>query len=863
MRNFARILVYLLTLAGVLLAQGEVMEGVALVKLTPDAINPPYPQVLTTGSFGSAEFQAYLSSIGFTEAQKIFDFNPEDTLGTDIYGNPVKLIDLSLFYSFHFDTTQDVWEVLDSLKSFEEVEHAVPSWILRPALTPNDPYYDYYQWALDSLFYTNADINAYKAWNLETGSSSIKVAVLDEGVDTAQPDLRGRVIGGTETADDPWPGWWGKWSDILPHGGHGTNVTGVIGARTDNDTGVAGVMWDVRFFSVRVFTETGIEPITTSEWVAEGIDWARQHGAHMINMSLGWPVSWQWLSDLYSCVTGNPPIISCLWYSDPLFAAAHNAYLSGISLFAAMGNDDNDEPNLPAVMKDVIAVGASNRYNRRVNPSENGWGSNFGSWIDFVAPGVYHYTTKRNGNNYEYFSGTSCATPLALGVAGLVLSVSQRRGLNLSNDDLRHILRLTAEDIEDPGFDERTGFGRIDAYEAVRLVSEPFEVIRENLVGGASELVFSGNWETINGYGGLAAGVYNVDKYKVSRHVTFSEALAENPYVWIREREFKGWSQSNPNDEYPWARITNLSPEGFDIETYVYYVKTRLDYGGTINQWFPAAPQDVVFAFTSIGHRPLYAPTNLNAQNEEASVDLFWQDNSDNEMGFLIYCSEDGQNFGIIDTVWTNGNGIGQRSYTDSTVELEHTYWYKVKAFAQDFHSDESNVDSITTNLLAPSNLSASSYAPWTSVSLTWQDNSNYEDGYIVQRTALLEHPESDDSVVTFILPPGQGPYTFIDTTAKASSDYIYKVWAFRNDGVNSDTLTARVRTYPYYPVFDSLSVASPNGRHMIYNNGFMDAVYIRRSHSCHLIPSFFSRAQTRVRIGPESLFMSAPVTPA
>jgi len=310
MRNFVLILIYLLVMAGVLSAQGEVMKGVALVRLAPDVMSPPYPQILTIGSFGSQEFQAYLSSIGFTEAQKIFDFNPEDTLGTDIYGNPVKLIDLSLFYSFHFDTMQDVWEVLDSLKSFEEVEHAVPSLILRPALTPNDPYYNYYQWALDSLYYTNADINAYKAWNLETGSSSVKVAILDSGIDDDQPDLVSRVIGGTVTADDPWPGWWGDWRDILPHGGHGTNVAGVIGARTDNGTGVAGVMWDVCFYSVRVFTETGADVITTSEWVAEGIDWARQHGAHMINMSLSWPVSWQWLNELYGCVTGNPPIIS-------------------------------------------------------------------------------------------------------------------------------------------------------------------------------------------------------------------------------------------------------------------------------------------------------------------------------------------------------------------------------------------------------------------------------------------------------------------------------------------------------------------------------------------------------------------------
>jgi len=172
-----------------------------------------------------------------------------------------------------------------------------------------------------------ADIRAPEAWDFQKGRNDVIIAVVDGGVDYNYEDLdpgdRSRVIQGIDTGnddDDPMDDLTGDW------GNHGTSVAGIIGAMTDNNRGVAGVMWNLKIMPIKVAGEHSIGPFhweAAYEWdIAEGIDWAREYGADVINLSLGGYEEW-WH-----------------FWDDPVKHAVANAFNAGIVVVAAMGNDN-------------------------------------------------------------------------------------------------------------------------------------------------------------------------------------------------------------------------------------------------------------------------------------------------------------------------------------------------------------------------------------------------------------------------------------------------------------------------------------------------------------------------------------------
>ena len=138
--------------------------------------------------------------------------------------------------------------------------------------------------------------------------------------------------------------------------------------------------------------------------------------------------------------------------------------------------------------------------------------------------------------------------------AGLLLSESRDLGLGLTGDDLREIIRRTADDKGPSGFDVEYGYGRVNAYEALRLVQAPNTVAHLNRTGGNVELTWNNHTHTfLRPEGGpIAAGVYyGVRQYRVSGHITFSGAYQTPPEVWAKMSRVQGWREFQPQQPNP------------------------------------------------------------------------------------------------------------------------------------------------------------------------------------------------------------------------------------------------------------------------------------------------------------------------
>jgi thermitase len=211
--------------------------------------------------------------------------------------------------------------------------------------------------------------------------------------------------------------------------GHGTHVTGIAGALTNNGKGVAGGCFECELLIAKVMSPIGF---TTDSRIVEGINWSVNHGADVVNLSLGG--------------SGD---------SSVLRMAVNRAYGQGAVVVAAAGNEGTNVPQYPAAYSKVIAVSATTADGRLARFS------NRGDWVDLAAPGTDILSTRMSGG-YDRMSGTSMSAPFVSGLAGLLAS----RGM--SADSIRQSMQTTAKDLGPAGDDPQFGHGRIDADNAVR-----------------------------------------------------------------------------------------------------------------------------------------------------------------------------------------------------------------------------------------------------------------------------------------------------------------------------------------------------------------------------------------------------------
>jgi thermitase len=307
---------------------------------------------------------------------------------------------------------KNVEAAIKGLENNPYVEYAEPNYVFTATWTPNDTYYNDYQYGLKTT-YTNY------AWDVARGSSSQEIAVLDTGVDYAHPDLDGKTIRGYDFVDNDWY--------PMDLNGHGTHVAGIAAAETNNGTGIAGTAPNTKILAVRVLDANGSGSLQD---IADGIRYAADAGAEVINMSLG-----------------------CNCHTVTLEDAVNYAYNKGVVLVAAAGNDNVSTTFEPASYTNVIAVGAVDRYDRKASFS------NYGTWVDVVAPGVDIASTYPS-NRYVYLSGTSMASPFVAGLAALL------KGQGRSHVQVRQAIEQTADPVSGTGSYSR--YGRINSNDAVR-----------------------------------------------------------------------------------------------------------------------------------------------------------------------------------------------------------------------------------------------------------------------------------------------------------------------------------------------------------------------------------------------------------
>jgi subtilisin family serine protease len=283
---------------------------------------------------------------------------------------------------------------------------------------PNDPY-NYVQRNLDT-------INVAGAWRTTTGDPSVVVAVLDTGVDLTHPDIYGvDVVAPHNVLDDT--------TDVYDRFGHGTHVAGTIIARADNGEGMTGMAPGVSLMPVKVLDEFGFGSLSD---VMDGIDWAANHGADIINMSLGGDLDDDEIALFQSVVTG-----------------AHD---NGALLVAAAGNDGSARRLYPASLNDVVSVAATDPLDKAASFSQRN------TAVDIAAPGVATLSTIPRGE-YDFYTGTSMAASQVSGAAALLLSA--RPGL--VPGEAEAVLRASARDVGASGYDIYVGDGIVDVAAAL------------------------------------------------------------------------------------------------------------------------------------------------------------------------------------------------------------------------------------------------------------------------------------------------------------------------------------------------------------------------------------------------------------
>lgn len=310
-----------------------------------------------------------------------------------------------------------VEDAIAYLETQPNVLYAEPNYFVYADDTyPSDPSF--------SLQYGLTNIRAPQGWDWATGAGWVTIAILDSGVDYLHSDLAGKVLPGFDFVNGD--------SDAMDDNGHGTHVAGIAAAATNNGVGISGASWGANILPVKVLNASGNGTYVN---VANGIIWATDHGAQVINMSLG---------------GASPSIV--------LEDAVNYACTRGVVLVGSTGNSGGSLVLYPAHYAPVIAVAATDAGNN-IAPF-----SNFGNQVDLAAPGDQIYSLYPGGG-YGYRSGTSMSAPYVSGLAAILIGLPG----NYNAGWVENQMETTALDLGAPGWDPYYGFGLIQMDVAIQV----------------------------------------------------------------------------------------------------------------------------------------------------------------------------------------------------------------------------------------------------------------------------------------------------------------------------------------------------------------------------------------------------------
>ena len=453
---------------------------------------------------------------------------------------------LSNIYKLTLPKNADILSAVGSYEAYPEVEYAEPNYIYNVSLVPNDPDY-WQQWA-------HQNIQSELAWDIERGDSNVVIAIVDTGVDWDHSDLAANIwsnsgeVPDNDIDDDnngyvddvrgwdfvdvppdlspmlqPAPGEDGtvRDNDPMDFNGHGTHVSGIAAAVTNNGIGIAGTSWNIRIMPVRAGYETvyGLGALLVDD-AAAAIIYAVDNGANVISMSWG--------------DSGS---------SDLIKDAIDYAYAKGAVLVAAAGNDNSISRIYPAGYDNTIAVAATTSSDDKASFS------NYGSWVDVSAPGVNVYSTLFN-DTYDSWSGTSMATPFVAGLAGLVLSKNPA----FTNEKVRNVLRSTTDSVISSVY---IGLGRINSYKAVLrdsiLIANLHSSLNDATIGGVIDIR-----GTVNGTGFESYEVeYGLGIYPLSW-----TQIGPTYYELVVNNTLATWDTSSTTEGVHTIRLTAVDASG-------------------------------------------------------------------------------------------------------------------------------------------------------------------------------------------------------------------------------------------------------------------------------------------------------------
>lgn len=348
---------------------------------------------------------------------------------------------LDLTYKLHFTDTLGVNQLVTAIENLTWVDYCEKAPLYRTSYTPND---------LNSNQWYLSKIAAPSGWEVTKGSTDVVIAIVDNAVRISHTDLVDNLwlnedefengldsdlngytddINGYDVADqnnNPSP------PENFTSGAfsHGTNCAGIASASTDNNLGVAGVGFNCKIMAVKCSPDDSDG--ATLPFAYEGLKYAIDANADILSMSWGGRVT---------SFTGD--------------ALINSANIQGITMFAAAGNDNEENLLSPASNSNVMAIGATNQDDERASFS------NYSEDIAFMAPGVSIYNLLGgNDNDYGFTNGTSMACPIAAGVGGLILSQHPE----YSPEDIRNTIANACDNIDglNPGFENKLGAGRIN-----------------------------------------------------------------------------------------------------------------------------------------------------------------------------------------------------------------------------------------------------------------------------------------------------------------------------------------------------------------------------------------------------------------
>lgn len=428
------------------ITESDYMPKTIIVKVKPSlAAN------CSVNAIDNPGFNAMASSIGMTNLHKKFPHDKSPEKEFNEAGQ--KMADLSLIYELNYTAAISIEKAISKLLLSGVLVYAEPHFIPKPCYTPNDPLATAYsQYHLQT-------INAFNAWTINRGDSSIVIGVTDTGTDPTHTDLFNNIKRNYADVNDGidndgdgyidnYMGWDVAMNDNDPTwqaNSHGVHVCGITGASADNNLGGAGVGFNCKFLPVKIGDASGALIAAY-----EGIKYAADHGCQIINCSWGGGGASQYGQDIVDYATINK---NCL-------------------VVAAAGNNSADGDFFPGAYNYVMAVANTNSGDAK------DFTSNYGYFVDVCAPGT-NINSTWPGSFYITLTGTSMSSPVVAGAAGIV----KKQFPSYTGLQVGERLKVTADNIyaANASYLNKLGSGRINLYRALTDPPTPSVVFSDKV----------------------------------------------------------------------------------------------------------------------------------------------------------------------------------------------------------------------------------------------------------------------------------------------------------------------------------------------------------------------------------------------